>query len=117
LEIARADFRAGVQTWEDVSRIDVRPGRGLAKIITHARWEIQVDAQSGQVLQAADRRSDWIESLHDGSGFGAVVRWGLFVPTGILLFGLWGTGLYLFVLPIWVRRRNRVPPALVKPNS
>ena len=52
---------AGVQGWEDVDRLDIRPSRGIAKVRAMNRWEIQVDTSTGEVLQVAYRRSDLIE--------------------------------------------------------
>lgn len=107
LEIARSVPQARVQTWADIYRVDMRPKYGVIKIIAANRWEIQADAHSGAVLQVAYRRSDFIEALHDGSWFGGAVRYGVFVPAGVALLGLWATGMYLFVLPIWAKRRAR----------
>jgi hypothetical protein len=59
-----------VQSWSDVNRLDVRPGRGMVKVWLHNGWEIQVDLSNGTILQTAYRRSDLIESIHDGSFFG-----------------------------------------------
>ena len=56
----------------------------------------------------AYRRSDLIESLHDGSFFGGdFAKLGVFLPTALVLCVLWGTGIYLFFLPYMVRRRRR----------
>jgi len=48
-------------------------------------WEIQIDTQSGTILQQAYRRSDIIESIHDGSWFHDKVKLWIFLPTGIVL--------------------------------
>ena len=53
----------GVRSWDDVNRVDVRPGRGVAKVWLHNGWEVQVDLGTGRVLQTAYRRSDLIESI------------------------------------------------------
>ena len=51
-----------------IDRIDIRPDKGVAKFtFTDSYLEIQIDGATGQVLQSALRRSDWIEQLHDGS--------------------------------------------------
>jgi hypothetical protein len=98
---------AGVRTWDDIKRVDIRPNKGLVKITTASSWEIQLDAADGRVLQSAYRRSDVIESLHDGSFFGEGAKYGLFLPAALALSVLWGTGLYLFILPIAVRARKK----------
>ncbi len=51
-----------------VDRIDVRPAKGMAKVIYKTGyWEVQLDIHSGKQLSIARRHSDWIENLHDGS--------------------------------------------------
>ncbi len=102
-----------IRGWPDVDRFDVRPGKGIAKVQSvHNRVEVQVDLATGEVLQWAIRRSDLLETLHDGSWFHDRVKLGLFLPAGVILLGLWVTGMYLFFLPIVVRRRRRRnPPA------
>lgn len=109
LESARSVSDAEIRSWEDVERLDVQPRRGIAKVQARNRWEVQVDLQSGQVIQSAYRRSDLIESLHDGSWFHERAKLWIFLPTAAVVLGLWVTGIYLFVLPNWVRwRRPRV---------
>ena len=103
LEIAKQTPEAEVQNWKDIDRIDVQPNRGIAKILTKNRWEIQVDLQTAKVLQVAYRRSDLIESIHDGSWFHDSAKLYIFLPTAVVVLVLWLTGLYLFVLPNWVR--------------
>lgn len=108
LRICRTVPEARIRGWDDVNRIDVRVGRGILKVSAKSSWEIQIDSSSGQVLQAAYRRSDMIEAIHDGSWFHDIAKYGLFLPAGICLLLLWATGLYLFVLPYTVRwRRSR----------
>lgn len=102
---------AEVTSWADIDRIDVQPSKGIAKVTTKKRWEVQVDLKSGDVLQTAYRRSDLIESLHDGSWFHDNAKLFIFLPSGIIVLGLWFTGMYLFVLPWWVKwRRRRASP-------
>lgn len=102
----------GVDGWDDVNRIDFRPGKGIAKVWLHSGVEAQVDLGTGAVLQAAYRRSDLIESIHDGSFFGGDwAKLGIFLPTGMILLFLWASGMWLFLLPIVTRRRRRAGPA------
>jgi hypothetical protein len=68
---------------------------------------VQVDLQTGEVLQVAYRRSDLIESLHDGSWFHDRAKLWVFLPVAVVVLGLWGTGIYLFFLPYAVRRSRR----------
>ena len=108
LEIAKSVPEGQVRTWDDIDRVDVRPGKGMLKVRCKNRWEIQLDATTGDVLQNAYRRSDLIESLHDGSFFSDFVKLWIFLPTAIVLIVLWGTGLYLFLLPYLAKRKKRL---------
>lgn len=99
-----------VSGWDDVNRLDVRPGSGLAKVWLNSGWEVQVDLGTGQVMQTAYRRSDVIESIHDGSFLlGDWTKLGLFLPAGVTLLLLWTSGMWM----VWVqfagkRRRRRL---------
>ena len=44
LEICRGIPQAGIRSWEDVNRIDVRPDRGMLKIWARNNWEVQLDS-------------------------------------------------------------------------
>jgi hypothetical protein len=86
--------------------VDIRPKDGIIKVTCKSRWEVQVDFQSGEVVQSAYRRSDLIESLHDGSWFGDAAKLYVFLPVAVVVLVLWATGVYLFVLPYSVRWRR-----------
>jgi uncharacterized iron-regulated membrane protein len=87
----------GVRSWDDINRLDVRPGRGVVKVWLNSGWEVQVDLGTGAVLQTAYRRSDLIETIHDGSFFGGDwTKLGLFLPAGIILLLLWFTGMWMW---------------------
>ena len=96
-----------VRGWDDVNRIDVRPGRGVAKVTLNSGYEVQVDLGTGRVLQTAYRRSDLIESIHDGSIFaGDWTKLGVFLPAGITLLGLWIGGMWMWWVPFIAKRRR-----------
>ena len=108
LEISKTVPEAGVSSWKDINRLDVRPSKGMVKVRAENDWEIQIDLKDGRVLQKAYRRSDLIESIHDGSYFHDLVKHWLFLPSAIVLLGLWLTGIYMFFQPRWARwRRSR----------
>jgi len=98
--------------WRDVDRIDVRPRDGLAKLILNDRTEYQVDLHTLEVLQTGYRTSDFLETLHDFSFLGDWGKYLLSLPTGIALLVLWGTGAYMFIKPLLVKRRKRRARAL-----
>ena len=106
LELTRAVPEAQVESWDDIDRLDVRPTSGVVKVRCKNRWEVQFDCGSGEILSRTYRRSDLIESLHDGSWFGDGVKLYLFLPVGVILLGLWTTGVYLWLLP-YLRNRQR----------
>lgn len=111
LKAARGVPEAEIRNWGDIDRLDVRPSKSVIKIRARNQWEIQIHHQSGEVLQVAYRRSDIIESLHDGSFFHQTIKLGLFLPVALALMILWLTGLYLFFLPIIRRRRLQKIPS------
>ena len=106
LEAAKKAHPA-IRGWEDVDRLDVQPNRGMVKVQAKDRWEVQLDLQTAEALQTAYRRSDLIEALHDGSWFHDKVKLWVFLPTAVLVFLLWITGVYLWLLPILARRNKR----------
>jgi len=107
LEALKKDARLNVKSWDDVKRLDVRPDRGVVKAWLQTDWEAQIDLGTGEILQVAYRRSDWIESIHDGSIFGDTIKLGLFFPAAVGLVLLWFGGVWMFVLPFINRRRVR----------
>ena len=107
LEAVRTAPEASVRSWDDIERIDARLRDGVVKVQCKNRYEVQVDFQTGAVLQVAYRRSDLIESFHDGSWFGDSAKLYIFLPVAVIVLVLWATGLYLFVLPYSVKWRRR----------
>lgn len=107
LHIASAHPDANVQSWSDIDRLDVRPSKGIIKIQSKNSWELQIDAESGQLLSSAYRRSDWIESLHDGSYFSDGAKLWVFLPNGLILLGLWVSGGYLWYVHIAAKRKKK----------
>lgn len=107
-----AAHTGGKVGWTEIDRIDVRPGDGLAKVILNDRTEYQVDLHTLEVLQTGYRTSDFLETLHDFSVLGDWGKYVLSLPTGIALLVLWGTGAYMFIKPMLVKRRKRRAKAL-----
>jgi uncharacterized iron-regulated membrane protein len=104
-----------VASWDDVNRLDVRPGRGVVKAWLMNGYEVQVDLGTGRVLQTAYRRSDLIESIHDGSFFGGDwTKLGLFLPAGITMLLLWLSGIWMWWVPFIAKRRRPAAKAVVK---
>jgi len=96
--------QAQISSWQDIDRLDVRPSKGVIKVRANNQWEIQLDSKTAEILQVAYRRSDFIESLHDGTFFQDNANLWLMLPSGIVLLILSITGLFLFFYPYYKRR-------------
>ncbi len=97
LEASKTVLQANVQSWKDIRTIDVRPSQGVARVRTQSNYEISIDLGSGHVLQSAYRRTQLLISLHEGTFFGDVGKYGIYFPAALLLLLLWGTGIVLAV--------------------
>ena len=98
---------AEVSSWQDIDRLDVRPNKGIIKVLGKNKVEIQIDSQTGEVLQTAYRRSDTIEAIHDGSWFFENAKLWIFLPVGIVLLFLWLSGLILLYTTMTSRFRRK----------
>ncbi len=98
---------AGIQSWNDIKRIDVQPEKGIAKLTTSGNYEVQIDTQTAKVLSASYRRSDLIESIHDGSFLHSGAKYYVSLPSGIILLVLLITGVVLFFQPYYVKYNRK----------
>ncbi len=110
LNIAKTVKEAAINDWKDIDRLDVRPKKGVIKIRAKNRWEIQIDHQTGKLLQTAYRRSDLIESIHDGSFFHDNAKLWIFLPSAFVLLVLWITGIYLFTTTTMREKNKKTNP-------
>ncbi len=106
-DAARSVPETGIRTWDDIDRLDVRPGKGIVKVAAVNHWEVQVDLATGAVVHSAYRRSDLIEQIHDGSWFHDAAKLWIFLPSAVIVLGLWVTGIYLFLLPFRARAQKK----------
>mgnify|MGYP004139286135 FL=1 len=107
LDAAISVKEANILSWDDIDRIDIRPNKGIAKIKSKNNWEIQIDIETSEIYSSNFRRSDIIETIHDGSFFSEIVKYGWFLPSGILLLVLSLTGIYMFFIPILSRIKRK----------
>lgn len=85
----------GIST--ELSRIDIRKNKGSLKFVYKKHfWEVQLDGQTGNLLSLAERRSDWLENLHDGSFMDDY--WGTKGLFKLLYTTVMGLALLLFVI-------------------
>ena len=106
LEAAKSVPEAEINSWDDIDRIDVRPEQGISKIRSNNQWEIQIDNQTNEILLVEYRRSDIIESIHDGSFFTDYVKFGWFLHTAVFLIVMSISGIYMFLLPLFMKRKK-----------
>ena len=107
LMTAKSVPEANILEWDDIDRLDVRPGKGVIKVRAKNQWEIQIDQASLNVLHVAYRRSDFIESLHDGTFFHSAAKLWVFLPAAIILLVLWVTGIYLFIVTSLAKKKKK----------
>ncbi len=108
LEAARATGDPAFATIDDISRVDLRPGKRVHKVLSkHDHKEVQVDAITGEVLSHTWRPSDLFEEIHDGSWFASVWHdYGMPIVAMGLLF-LSGSGVFIWATPVVRKRRRR----------
>jgi uncharacterized iron-regulated membrane protein len=106
LNAVRQVPEANLNDWNDIDRLDVRPAKGIIKVRGKNHWEVQLNAQTGDVLQVAYRRTDTIEAIHDGSWFFDGAKLWLFLPAAILLFVLWVTGIVMLITTLKSKYRK-----------
>ncbi|MGB3183644.1 MAG: PepSY-associated TM helix domain-containing protein [Cyclobacteriaceae bacterium] len=104
-------FEALADSAYTLDRIDVRPGKGVAKFrFDQENMEVQVDGGTGEVLNKGPRRADLIESIHDGSyvddllGTGGVIKVFYSTLTGLSLTMFVISGFWLWYGPKRMRR-------------
>ena len=96
------------RTEDDIARIDFRPKKRLHKVLSkHANMEVQVCAITLKTSTPRSRRSDWIESLHDGSFFGDFAHDRVMPLIACLLMFLSGSGYVMWAVPKWKKWRRR----------
>ena len=118
LEAAKSVPEANIKSWEDIDRIDIRPDKGIAKIRSNNHWEIQIDSATAEIfsvnslcffLQSAGQKFSFQmlkPELLLASFFTDYVKFGWFLPTGILLIVVSISGIYMFLLPLMIKRKR-----------
>lgn len=99
----------------ELDRIDIRPGKGIAKFIyKHHYYGLQLDGATGKLLSLEKRSSDFIEDLHDGSVLddwigtsNEQIKVGYTVIMGLSLLLLVVSGIWLWYGPKRIRARKR----------
>jgi hypothetical protein len=50
LEVAKTVPQAEIASWDDIARLDVRPDKGMVKVRSKNRCEIQIDTHTGEIM-------------------------------------------------------------------
>ncbi|MCH2191003.1 MAG: PepSY domain-containing protein [Gammaproteobacteria bacterium] len=106
LSTANSVTQAQISDWSDVDRLDVRPSKGIVKIRSKNSIEIQIDSQTGTILHVAKRRSDLIESIHDGTFFEKRANLWLMLPVATVAIIMSITGIIMFMIPYLSKKRR-----------
>jgi uncharacterized iron-regulated membrane protein len=115
MEIGQSFVRDSLQKSDLIDRVDVRPDKGIAKIVFKRHFtEIQVDGYSGEILSVSQRNSDLIEKIHDGSildflmvSDAEISKITYSTMTSIVLLLLCITGFFLWYLPKMIKKLKR----------
>ncbi len=98
----------------ELDRIDMRKDKGSVKFVfVDSYYEVQLDAATGKVLSVGQRRSDFLEKVHDGSildrhlGTGDVIKLIYTSVMGISLLMFTITGFWLWYGPKKLRRAKK----------
>ncbi|MCH6199191.1 PepSY domain-containing protein [Aquiflexum sp. LQ15W] len=112
MAIGQTFARDSLQKSDLIDRIDVRPEKGIAKIVFQRHFtEIQVDGFSGEILSVSQRNSDLVEKIHDGSildflmvSDSEISKITYSTLTSVVLLLLCFTGFFLWYLPKMIKK-------------
>jgi uncharacterized iron-regulated membrane protein len=108
LAAAKTVPEAEIESWKDVSQIDIRPAAGNIRLrAKNNQWELQIDGTTGAVTSKGIRRASFLTSLHEGAYFGPVVRYGIFFPSALGVFFLLVSGIIIFAQPFFIKRKKK----------
>ena len=98
----------------EIDRIDMRKEKGSVKFVfVDSFYEVQLDGATGDVLSIGQRRSDFLENIHDGSiiddflGTNGYVKlvYSSIMGSSLLMFTV--TGFWLWYGPKRMRKANK----------
>ena len=115
-QIATKFVKDSLKLPTEIDRIDVRPQKGVAKIVFAKHFtELQTDCGSGKILSVAQRNSDIIEKIHDGSILDFLmntkndeVKLLYTTITSLSLILLSFSGFWLWYNPIRIRNQKKI---------
>lgn len=115
VSVARAYSRDTLKKEDEIDRIDIRPQKGIAKIVfAHHFTELQLDCKTAEIISVSTRKSDFIEKIHDGSIVDYFIKttndqFKLFYTSAasLSLILLSFSGFWLWYNPIRIRRKKK----------
>lgn len=96
LNISKNLNEANIKDWNDISHYRTYYNKGYVLVRTINGYQIQIDGVSGDVLSHGENLSEWLIKLHEGSLFGNIGVYGIYLPASFLFLILLITGLYLY---------------------
>lgn len=101
----------------ELDRIDIRKDKGMAKFVfVEQYYEVQLDGATGNVLSIGQRKSDFLENVHDGSildrywGTNGAIKLVYTSVMGISLLMFTITGFWLWYGPKRMRKTSKSNP-------
>lgn len=98
----------------ELDRIDIRKDKGMVKFVfVDQYYEVQLDGATGNVLSVGQRKSDFLENVHDGSildrylGTSGILKLIYTSIMGISLLMFTITGFWLWYGPKRMRQSGR----------
>lgn len=98
----------------ELDRIDIRKDKGMVKFVfVDQYYEVQLDGATGDVLSVGQRKSDFLENVHDGSildrylGTSGIIKLIYTSIMGISLLMFTITGFWLWYGPKRMRQSGR----------
>lgn len=92
-----------IRSQQDISKVVLRPNKGLIYVYSMAREQIVLDGRNGRILSIDPHRVGFLISLHEGIFFGKNIRDFVFFPSSILLLFIGFSGMILlyrlYILP------------------
>lgn len=105
VKIATTQDLPGVDSIEDVFRVEWTPSENTYRIRLTNNQEVQIDAGTGEVLSNDPDYTGFLISLHDGYFFGNWYRYTALTMAGVSLIFLAFSGYYMIGYPLYKRLR------------
>ncbi len=118
-KIADSVFAEGIpelKSIDDIDRFELHTGKGIFKVTSKSGYhEVQVNAETAEVLSVSKRNDQMVEDIHDLSFFNDAFRENVLPFVALCLITLGVSGIIMFFTPIYRRWQfNRTKGAILK---